>query len=620
MNPCALARYGTLVRAASRLLGTLAFALIALAMLALSRATAQTEPVFRTTSEVVLVPASVLDKHGQPVSGLKREDFELRVDGKPTAITAVDEISGPPPAADVRPTLREPPANTVTNVAPVESSRRSWVVLLVDFINTTLSQRMELRNQLLKFLTTELRPGQQIGMYALSNSLVLLHPFTSDTKPLIEAASRLVQEKGTPAPPANAGFLSAAPQAVAGVIAAGPGGSASFAPQSGRPGAGVGNDIESFLLSAQWQEAVYTTHTRAANTLLQFRQLANSFAGVAGKKTVLWLTGDASPLNPTMMNMMVLDDMAAEPLRVQRREVAATYEALNGAGISVFPVDIRGVVNPGLASPGETPNHPDFMQNLAQSQPGDNVPYSSTTSRRVGEAGNAVLAMETAAVETGGQVLRGSNDLSELLGRAQEVWSSYYVLAFTPEAESRGKSAAYHRIEVKVPGRAAQVLYRRGYIARPESLIASEGELQRDVADASTSPIDLTAVPLTLKLVPEDNRVSSRGPHFLLGIPGGMLQRADTPQGSRYNFSIFILLKDSKGKVLSSLGDKIDRVFGPAQAAGIAKNGFFYPGRFDAPAAERCFGRIVVRDNLSGHLGTITVQIARDSERTGSHK
>lgn len=326
---------------------------------------------------------------------------------------------------------------------------------------------------------------------------------------------------------------------------------------------------------------------------------------------MLWLTEDASPLNPTLMNSVNFGDPSSVPLRLEWRELQATYEALNGAGISLFPVDIRGIGNAGLANPGETPSHAEFMQNLALAQPGDRTVYSSATSRRQGESANAVMAMETAAVETGGQVLKGSNDLSELLGRAQDLWSSYYVLAFAPEPES-GKSPVYRRIEVRVPGRAAQVLYRRGYTSRPESLIASEDELRRDVGDASASPVDLTAIPLTLKLAPEEGRGSSQGPRFTLAIPAAMLQRADTPQGSRYDFSIFIVLKDSKGNVLANLGDKIDRVFSPSEAAAIARRGFLYPGRFDAPAAERSFGRIIVRDNLSGRVGTVTVQIARN--------
>jgi hypothetical protein len=74
-------------------------------------------------------------------------------------------------------------------------------------------------------------------------------------------------------------------------------------------------------------------------------------------------------------------------------------------------------------------------------------------------------------------------------------------------------------------------LYRRGYTARPESLIASEDELKRDVADASASPVDLTGIPLTLKLTPEERRASSQGPRFMLAISASALQRADTPQG-----------------------------------------------------------------------------------------
>ena len=588
--------------------------LAALALLTLPPARAQTEPVFRTTTEVVLVPVSVLDKHGHPVSGLKRDEFELRVNGKPAAITALDEISGPRNTPAAQPSL---PPGTVTNVSPIETSQRSWVILLVDFVNTSLTDRMELRKQLLKFLSEDLRPGQQIAIYALSNSLVMLHPFTSDARLLKEAASRLVHEKGTPPVPANGGFVATAPAMVAGSIAVTPGSGASLATVNGRPGTqgdlplGPGGDIEGFLLWGQWREAVYTTHTRAANTLIQFRQLANSFAGVAGKKTVLWLTSDASPLNPTLMYQVMLNDPASEPLRVEWREIAATYQALNSAGISVFPVDIRGIVNPGLAGAHESTSHGDFMGNLAQTQPGGSDAYPTTTARRQGEAGNAVLAMETAAVETGGQALRGSNDLSELFDRAQVVWTSYYVLAFTPEQDARAKSAVYRRIDVKVARRGLQVLFRRGYTTRPEAVIASENELRRDVSDAATSPVDLTAVPLTLKLEPAD-ATPRPDVRFLLSIPGEALQRVDTPQGSHFNFSIFLLLKDARGKVISSMGDKIDRTFAPADAAGVTRNGFTYPGKFVAPAGEKSFARLIVRDNLSGHVGSITVQVARD--------
>jgi len=98
----------------------------------------------------------------------------------------------------------------------------------------------------------------------------------------------------------------------------------------------------------------------------------------------------------------------------------------------------------------------------------------------------------------------------------------------------------------------------------------------------------------------------------MLSIPASALEHSDTAQGWRYQFSIFIVLKDPKGKVFSDLGDKIDRVFAPPEAAALARHGFFYPGQFDAPAGEKTFGRIIVRDNLSGRVGTITVQIGKD--------
>ncbi|HEX3748127.1 MAG TPA: VWA domain-containing protein [Bryobacteraceae bacterium] len=568
---------------------------------------AQSAPVFRSTTETVLVPASVLDKQGQPVKGLTIENFELRVDGKPVHIAALNEIDGQAAAAAKSRAL---PPGVVTNLPPGENEQPSRVILLVDFMNTAQPDRMQLRKQLLKFLSTELKPGQQIAIYALSHSLNLVHPFTGDTAPLVDAAARLMRGEGLPAVPGpNPGF-DAAPAAVAGFLAPSPAGPPSLTQASG--GAGAGGDIENFLLESAWRATVYATRARAEDTLAQFRQLANSFAGVAGKKTVLWLTGDASPLNPTLMNMVNLSDPSSVPLRLQWREVSATYEALSAAGISLFPVDIRGAVNPGLMQADEASTHATFAGQASLAQPGARSEYTSVTSMRQGEAANGTLAMETAAAETGGQVLAGNNDLSKLLVKAQNLWSDYYVLAFSPDAGAGEKAPSYHRIEVKVPGHGGQVLYRRGYLSRPEKLVASTDESRRDVTEASMSPVDLTAIPLTLRLAPVENSEPGGDPHFTLAIPAAALGRSASAHGTHYDFSIFLVVRNAKGKVLSETGDKIDRVFAPAEAAGIAQHGFLYPGQFNAPRGEKSFARVIVRDNRSGRVGTITVQIGHD--------
>ena len=169
---------------------------------------------------------------------------------------------------------------------------------------------------------------------------------------------------------------------------------------------------------------------------------------------------------------------------------------------------------------------------------------------------------------------------------------------------------AYHHIEVKVARRGTHVLYRRGYTTRPESAIESKEEFERDVGEAGASPVDLTTVPLRLRLMPFGTKDTSR--RFLLSISGRAVRHNDAADGAHYNFSIFIILKDSRGKVISSLGDKVDKTFSLEQAAKIERTGFSYPAQLNAPGGETSFARIIVRDNLSGHLGTLTLQVANN--------
>lgn len=47
----------------------------------------------RITANLVQFDVTVTDKQGRPVTGLKPEDFEVRVDGRPQAVTELSFVS-----------------------------------------------------------------------------------------------------------------------------------------------------------------------------------------------------------------------------------------------------------------------------------------------------------------------------------------------------------------------------------------------------------------------------------------------------------------------------------------------------------------------------------------------
>src|ERR1043166_775911 len=55
----------------------------------------ETEDVVRVSSNLVPVPATVVDARGVAIANLRLEDFELRVDGQPTAISDISRAEIP---------------------------------------------------------------------------------------------------------------------------------------------------------------------------------------------------------------------------------------------------------------------------------------------------------------------------------------------------------------------------------------------------------------------------------------------------------------------------------------------------------------------------------------------
>ena len=90
--------------------------------------------VFRSTVRRVPVDVVVQDKNGNPVTGLKKEDFLIEEDGKKQSILSFDVFNGVAPAY-VPPKLPPMPPNTFVDL-PAQAERGPLYVLYYDMVNT----------------------------------------------------------------------------------------------------------------------------------------------------------------------------------------------------------------------------------------------------------------------------------------------------------------------------------------------------------------------------------------------------------------------------------------------------------------------------------------------------
>src|SRR5262252_2464469 len=166
------------------------------------RAQTQDAPTIRSSPTLVLVPVSALDKSGHFVPGLNAKDFQILVDNKPVEIKNFDAVTEDSltPAGMSEANAPLPPG-TFRNISEASVSQPNLVILFIDYMNTRLVDRMGLREGMLKYLATQLKPEQEIAAYGLTDRLVLLQPFTRDPSALIAVARDLLKQKGQPREP-----------------------------------------------------------------------------------------------------------------------------------------------------------------------------------------------------------------------------------------------------------------------------------------------------------------------------------------------------------------------------------------------------------------------------------
>src|SRR5215471_8575599 len=160
-------------------------------LLSAQQSTVEVPPItIRATTRVVTVDVVVVDKKGNPITGLKPEDFTLEENGKKQKISFFV-----PPGATNGPAPAAPPPGILSNHP--EHIRPAGVptVLLLDACNSPFKDQAYARSQMLKYVVEQGKSGHPMAVLTLGDRLRVLQQFTSDPQVLITAIKNLRPEE-----------------------------------------------------------------------------------------------------------------------------------------------------------------------------------------------------------------------------------------------------------------------------------------------------------------------------------------------------------------------------------------------------------------------------------------
>jgi VWFA-related protein len=574
-------------------------------------------PLFRTNANLVLIDVVVHDK-GNPVHDLRASDFHVFEDGREQKVTVFEEhrstdalqVSAPPP---------DPAPNTF-NDAPRYAVTSAANVLLLDALNTPLSDQVYLRRRMIQYLHT-IPPGTRIAVFTLGSHLRIIEGFTSDSNVIQKALSG----RGNPekSPVMDPDFDQTLAEAA---NLPGMGGSAAVA-QAG---------MAQFAADTQDFEALL----RGNMTLDSLQQLARYLATIPGRKNLIWFTG-SMPFNLTTGGRPDQDQMA--DLQDQAKK---TMELLTLARAALYPVDARGLLTTPSGSAETRVMNPQMFTSVQGGGAGSNIgtaPLQTgtalagsptvTVSQVLQQRDQSFLAqtvsdhmnMEAFAKQTGGKAFINTNALGEALGDAIKNGADYYTLAYAPE--NRNYNSAYRTIDVKTPEVHYDLQYRRGYFAvdpaTQDKLFPGRRSPLLDAMQHGVLP--LSQVPFQVRVVAATDPVV-KDVKFSPD-PAGTLAKSLKPPVQRYVADFTIdpdglgsrMLPDGRRHTEVELTQVVYDVEGLRQnytdvglgvdtPAAQDHDGIHLHQEIDLPAGK-VYLRIGVHDLIGGQIGTVEIPL-----------
>lgn len=554
------------------------------------------QATFTSNSELVVVPVQVMDG-GQPLRGLKKDDFVLESDGRPQQISVFDEVRRSTQV--MMPSHTAAPTGVPTSFSnlPSDGIPHEMVILAIDRLNTIGYLQKWTRDQLVAYIRAH--PPQEptaLVMIAPDGLLEFQGP-TWDGNTLIQALQRMHVQGDMFSPVLTQDLRT------------------SF---HGRPGeyavlmANLEQNREAMLLQSQ---------NAIRNTLRSFEEIGKAYAAVPGRKTVLWFTTgfpalDLEPDEPplfqapsheTALTRFLFGDPGvphetpATSLRHMGKELAPEFRqafaSLNRANVVLYPVDVTAFPEDRLWTVWDSP--PCFARN---SPPAIGSVFGTSCSEDSTSGWLNRIGEKVVARSTGGEPCDAGNHVEPCIAKAEAESNGYYLLGFYVPQSLR--KTGWHELKVQVAGDHGPVRTRSGYYLDPQEPAPKEQDTHA-IDDGIVAALEYTGVVFDVEPGKRDDADGTVP--FKLSVSDSSIMTL--PGQDKLSFDVVSVPISAHATPIPNAG-RISKVNMDRSAMEKAvMHGWKLIDEANAPKIAVAV-KVVVRDNVTGRIGSVVFPLA----------
>ena len=523
--------------------------------LAQETAPAPQVPVFseRVEVRVLDLDVDVTDSKGLPVTDLKREDFTVKIAGNPMPIDYFARVAdGTIHSPDLATASPDQVLKAYTRGGESVVPRNFLIYIDLGFISPGIRNRS--LNALSDFVT-RLGPNDATRIVLFDRSPRVLQDWTTSKESAISVLSNI--EKTNP----GMSRLQTERQTLAMIDST---------PRR-RRGAYVQQYAQQISMEIQ------TMLTSMQNELVTLSPLA-------GRKSFMFVTGGFEYQPGFVMSQYASGSIAAPSMnyvdiRQVPQRVGEMVRNANSDEITFYTIDATGLTAEGVGPGNDDP---------LSSRPG--VGFQARQDRQSG--------LQEMAYDTGGRALLNTNDFQRGLSGVYEAVSSYYTVGVNLSNLPAGK---YEKVEVTVNRQGVTVRARRGFEARPESVLVE----QRARATMETD-LAYNAIPAEIKTAPATPEKKLYRVPITVTVPANALTFVPNGDKASAKASFFIGSIDDKGNTSSIT--RQETTFELASDKTTGETPLSYAADLQTKKGNY---RIVVnvRDDATGKMGTAKANV-----------